>query len=150
MTGLAGQLQGNIQAHELLSACLVRRAKLGFVSRRQVPALEAMARHQVPSVASLSVTPVAKRTQGGDGPQCKRVKGLSPVIRKKLWVPTWLDTRKATSKEPSRPRLQRTHRGQRPGHVIKAESGTREILWVLPQTGVGRHNRQTGRKPNDP
>jgi hypothetical protein len=59
---------------------LVRRAKLGFVSRRQVPAPEVLARHRVPSVASLSVTPVAKRTQGGDGPQCESVKGLSPVM----------------------------------------------------------------------
>jgi hypothetical protein len=59
---------------------LVRRAKLGFVSRRQVPAPEALARHRVPSVASLSVTPAAKRTQGGDGPQCESVKGLSPVM----------------------------------------------------------------------
>jgi hypothetical protein len=58
----------------------VRRVKLGFVSRRQVPAPEVLARHRVPSVASLSVTPVAKRTQGGDGPQRESVKGLSPVM----------------------------------------------------------------------
>jgi hypothetical protein len=34
-------------------ACLlVRRAKLGFVSRRQIPAPEALPRHRVPRVAS--------------------------------------------------------------------------------------------------
>ena len=67
-------------AQRLAVHLLVRRAKLGFVSRRQVPAPEALARHRVPSVASLSVTPAAKRTQGGDGPQCESVKGLSPVM----------------------------------------------------------------------
>jgi hypothetical protein len=69
----------------------VRRAKLGFVSRRQVPAPEVLARHRVPRVASLSVTPTTKRTQGGDGPQCASVKGWSPVrrincgCRRRLW-----------------------------------------------------------------
>jgi hypothetical protein len=58
----------------------VRRAKLGVVSRGQVPAPEALARHRVPSVASLPVTSAAKRTQGVYGPQCESVKGLSPVI----------------------------------------------------------------------
>jgi hypothetical protein len=58
----------------------VRRAKLGVASRGQVPAPEALARYRVPSVASLSVTPAAKRTQGVHGPQCESVKGLSPVI----------------------------------------------------------------------
>jgi hypothetical protein len=72
---------------------LVRRAKLGSVSRRQIPAPEALARHRVPSVASQSVTAAAKRTQGGDGPQCVSVKGLSPVMRMKLWVPTCLVSR---------------------------------------------------------
>src|SRR5687768_12656206 len=87
----------------IFSPLLVRRAKLGFVSRRQVPAPEALARYRVPSVASQSVTAEAKRTQGGDGPQCESVKGLSPVMRMKLWVPTWLVSRKATSKESMRP-----------------------------------------------
>ena len=68
------------QTSQLFVPLLVRRAKLGFVSRRQVPAPEALARHRVPSVASLSVTPAAKRTQGGGGPQCESVKGLSPVM----------------------------------------------------------------------
>ena len=128
---------------------LVRRAKLDFVSRRQVPVPEALARHRVPSVASLPVTSTAKRTQGGDGPQCESVKGLSPVMNVKSWVPTPLAMRKATSTEPIRLWLWRTHRGRRPGHVTKAESGTREVLWVLPRMGVERHNRPTGRKLDD-
>src|SRR5215813_632892 len=32
----------------------------------------------------------------------------------------------------------------------KAASGTREILWALPRTGVGWHNRHAGRKPDTP
>ena len=56
---------------------LVRRAKLGFVYWVRVPVLEALARHQVLSVASALVTPLAKRTQGGHGLQCASVKGLS-------------------------------------------------------------------------
>ncbi len=63
---------------------LERRAKLGYVSRRQIPALEALARHRVPSVASAPVTSSAKRTQGGDGPQCASVKGLSPVMYERV------------------------------------------------------------------
>jgi hypothetical protein len=59
---------------------LVRRAKLGFVGGVQVPILEALARHQVLSVAVALVTGSSKRTQGGDGPQCASVKGLSPVM----------------------------------------------------------------------
>ena len=63
---------------------LVRRAKLGYVSRRQISAPEAVARHRVPRVASASVTAAAKRTQGGDGPQCVSVKGLSPVMYERV------------------------------------------------------------------
>jgi len=59
---------------------LVRRAKLGFVSQGQVLTPEVLARYRVPRVASLKVTTTAKRTQGGDGPQCVSVKGLSPVM----------------------------------------------------------------------
>ena len=59
---------------------LVRRAKLGFASQGQVLTPEVLARHRVPRVASLKVTTTAKRTQGGDGPQCASVKGLSPVM----------------------------------------------------------------------
>ena len=59
---------------------LVRRAKLGFASQGQVLTPEALARHRVPSVASEAVMSPAKRTQGGDGPQRARVKGLSPVM----------------------------------------------------------------------
>jgi hypothetical protein len=54
---------------------LERRAKLGSVSRREIPAPKALARHRVLSVASAKVTTSAKRTQGGDGPQCASVKG---------------------------------------------------------------------------
>ncbi len=61
-----------------------RRAKLDYVSRRQMPAPEAVARHRVPSVAPASVTPSVKRTQGGDGPQCVSVKGLSPVMYERV------------------------------------------------------------------
>ena len=53
----------------------VRRAKLGFVCGVKVPILEALARRQVLSVASATATAWAKRTQGGDGPQCESVKG---------------------------------------------------------------------------
>ncbi len=63
------------------SAPLVRRAKLGFVDGVKVPILEALARHQELSVALVSVTKPAKRTQGGDGPQCESVKGMSLDIR---------------------------------------------------------------------
>ena len=129
---------------------IVRRAKLGVVSRGKDPAPEALARHRVPRVASPAVTLAAKRTQGGDGRQCASVKGWSPVMDTQLWMPTWLCSRKAISREPSRPWLRRIHRGRRPWHVTKAAPGTREILWVLPGTGVGWHNRHTGRKPNDP
>jgi len=65
-----------------ISRLLVRRAKLGFASQGQVLTLEALARHQVPSVASSAVTLAAKRTQGVHGPQCASVKGLSPVMRR--------------------------------------------------------------------
>src|SRR5215510_7655066 len=129
---------------------LVRRAKLGVVSQGKNLAPEALAGHRVPSVASLLVTLAAKRTQGGDGLQCASVKGLSPVMDTQLWMPTWFCSRKAISKEPTRPWLRRIHRGRRPWHVIKAASGTREILWGLPGTGVGWHNRHTGRKPHAP
>src|SRR5262249_42958716 len=84
------------------------------------------------------------------GLQCARVKGLSPVMDTQLWMPTWLCSRKAISREPNRPWLQRIHWGRRPWHVTKAASGTREILWALPGTGVGWHNRHTGRKPDTP
>jgi hypothetical protein len=67
---------------------LVRRAKLGLVSRGEVPAPEALARHRIPSVAWPKVTTAAKRTQGVDGPQCVSVKGLSPVMNGELRVPT--------------------------------------------------------------
>ncbi len=80
----------------------------------------------------------------------RKREGIEPRYERESWVPTPLAVRKATSKEPIRPWLWRTHRGRRPGHVTKAESGTREILWVLPRTGVGWHNRQTGRKPDAP
>jgi len=79
---------------------LERRAKLGCVSREKDPALEALTRHQVLSVASTKATTSTKRTQGGDGPQCVSVKGLSPVMNKQLWAPTCLGTGKATSTEP--------------------------------------------------
>ena len=129
---------------------IVRRAKLGVVSQGKNLAPEALAGHRVPSVASSSVTLAAKRTQGGDGLQCASVKGLSPVMDTQLWMPTWLCSRKAISREPSRPWLRRIHRGRRPWHVIKAASGTRELLWALPGTGVGWPNRHTGRKPDTP
>jgi len=78
----------------------VRRAKLGFVYEVKVLILESLARNQVLSVALSSVTMSAKRTQGDDGLQCKSVKGLSPVIRIELWMPTPLVERKAILKEP--------------------------------------------------
>ena len=68
----------------------------------------------------------------------------------KAWVPTLLAKRQATAKEPRRPRLRRTHRSRRPGHVTTAKTGTREILWALPRMGGGWHNRYTGRKPDGP
>jgi hypothetical protein len=61
---------------------LERRAKLGPVSRGQVPAPEALARHRISSVAWPKVTTVMKRTQRVDGPQCASVKGLSPVMNR--------------------------------------------------------------------
>ncbi len=61
-----------------------RRAKLGCVSRRQMPAPEALARRRVPSVAPVSVTAPVKRTQGDDGPQCASVKGLSLVMYERV------------------------------------------------------------------
>jgi len=79
---------------------VVRRAKLGFVSGVKVPILKALARHQVLSVASATATAWAKRTQGGDEPQCASVKGLSPVITLKEWMPTLSLKRKAKLKEP--------------------------------------------------
>jgi site-specific recombinase XerD len=66
-----------------------RRAKLDPVSRGQNLASKALTRHRVSSVAVAKVTTSPKRTQGGDGPQCVSVKGLSPVMVEKLWVPTW-------------------------------------------------------------
>ena len=61
---------------------LERREKLGLASRGEVPALEALARHRIPSVAWPKVTTVMKRTQGADGPPCVSVKGLSPVMNR--------------------------------------------------------------------
>ncbi|WP_181357410.1 hypothetical protein [Stenomitos frigidus] len=77
----------------------MRRAKLGFVYGVQVPILEALAKHQVLSVASVSATRTAKRTQGGDGPQCESVKGFSPDMNVKLWMPTPCAARKAISRQ---------------------------------------------------
>ena len=125
----------------------MRRAKLGFVCGVQVPILEALARHQVLSVALASVTMSVKRAQGSDGPQCESVKGLSPDIPQTVdadvFDPTEGNTRGA--KEPGLPRV---HRGRRPWHVTRAESGTREIPSPPPTMGVRWHNRQTGRKPD--
>ena len=129
---------------------LVRRAKLGFASRRQVPTPEALARHRVPRGALGAVTPPAKRTQGGDGPQRVSAQGMSPVMDVQAWVPTRLAKRKATAKAPRRPRLRRTPRGRRPGHVPQAESGTRESLWARPRRAGGGHNRYPGRTPDGP
>ena len=55
---------------------------------------------RIPSVAWPKVTTVMKRTQRVDGPQCVSVKGLSPVMNRELWVPTWLATWKARSEGP--------------------------------------------------
>ena len=128
---------------------IVRRAKLGFASQGEIPTPEALARQRVPSVASQTVTSTAKRTQGGDGPQRASVKGLSPRYGREMWAPTSLARRKAISMEPLG-YGSREPTGSRPGHVTMAESGTREILWVLPRMGVGWHNRHTGRKPDGP
>ena len=84
----------------LFAPLLERRVKLGPVSRGQVPAPEALARHRISSVAWPKVTTVMKRTQRVDGPQCASVKGLSPVMNRELWVPTWLATGKALSEGP--------------------------------------------------
>ncbi len=65
-----------------MSRTLVRRAKLGSANQGKNLVMEALARHQVPSVALLSATRTVKRTQGDDGPQCKSMKGLSPEIRR--------------------------------------------------------------------
>ena len=89
------ELSGSVRIYVPL---LERRAKLGCVSRGQNPASEALARHRVPSVASAKVTTSTKRTQGGDGPQCASVKGLSPVMYEQLWVPTCSTSGKATSR----------------------------------------------------
>ena len=80
----------------------------------------------------------------------RKREGIEPRYGREMWVPTSLARRKAISLEPRWLWLQRTHRGRRPGHVTTAESGTREILWVLPRMGVGWHNRHTGRKPDGP
>jgi hypothetical protein len=52
--------------------------------------------------------------------------GIEPRYEMKLWMPTLLVKRKATPRSQL-PRLRRVHRGQRPWHVTKAKSGTREI-----------------------
>ena len=62
----------------------MRGAKLGSDSRGKALDPEVLARQRVPSVASLSVTAEAKRTQGGDGPQCASVKGLSPLMYERV------------------------------------------------------------------
>ena len=80
----------------------------------------------------------------------RKREGIEPRYGREMWVPTSLARWKAISLEPLWLWLQRTHRGRRPGHVTTAESGTREILWVLPRMGVGWHNRHTGRKPDGP
>ena len=69
-----------IETSQVFAPLLVRRAKLGFASQGQVLTPEVLARYRVLRVASLKVTTTAKRTQGGDGPQCASVKGLSPVM----------------------------------------------------------------------
>src|SRR5712691_2256233 len=80
---------------------LVRRAKLGFASQGQVLTPDVLARYRVPRVASSTLTPTAKRTQGGDGPQCASVKGLSPFRNGPWWVPTCWASRKALSEGPT-------------------------------------------------
>ena len=59
----------------------MRRAKLRTTSQEDNLTLEVLTRHQLPSVAWLSVTLTAKRTQGVNRPQCESVKVLSPVIK---------------------------------------------------------------------
>jgi hypothetical protein len=88
-----------------------------------------------------------KRTQGADGPQCASVKGLSPVMNKELWVPTWLATWKAlsegpTAKAPANPPGSKTVARQQ-GRVGNSGDPMRSS-----GLGVGRHNRHTGRMPN--
>ena len=76
-----GTVHSNCSLTTRIFPLLVRRAKLGFVYWVGVPVLEALARHQVLSVASALATTLAKRTQGGHGLQCDSVKGLSPVMK---------------------------------------------------------------------
>ena len=76
--------------------------------------------------------------------------GIEPRYGRELWVPTSLARRKAISREPLWLWLQGTHRGRRPWHVIKAESGTREIPCTPPGKGVGWCNQHTGRPANGP
>jgi len=60
----------------------VRRAKLDSANQGENLVMEALARHQIPSVALFSLPITVKRTQGDDGPQCESMKGLSPEIRR--------------------------------------------------------------------
>ena len=73
--GRNSTLVTGIERMQNLIGFAVRRAKLGFVCGVKVPILEALAGRQVLSVASATATAWAKRTQGGDGPQCESVKG---------------------------------------------------------------------------
>jgi hypothetical protein len=126
---------------------LVRRAKLGFVYGVQVPILEALAKHQVLSVASASATRSAKRTQGGDGPQCESVKGFSPDMNKTVDAD-------AFSIAEGNIKAVNSHDCRESTGVV--DRGT--SLWQSRELGrsheffqqeVGWHNWSTGRKPND-
>jgi hypothetical protein len=128
---------------------LVRRAKLGPVSRGEVPAPEALARYRIPSVAWPKVTTATKRTQGGDGPQCASVKGLSPVMNRELWAPTCLVTWKALSEGP-RAKVPASPPGSKTVARRQGRAGNSGDPRGSSKTGVGQHNRHTGRTPDGP
>jgi|SRR6266404_1090651 len=126
---------------------LERRAKLGPVSRGQVPAPEALARHRISGVAWPKVTTVMKRTQRVDGPQCASVKGLSPVMNRELWVPTWLATWKALSEGP-RAKAPANPPGSKTVARQQGRAGKLGRSDALLQSGLGPYNRHTGRRPD--
>jgi len=88
-----------------------------------------------------------KRTQGADGLPCARVKGLSPVMNRESWVPTWLATWKAlsegpTAKAPANPPGSKTVARQ------QGRDGNSGDTMRTSSVGVGWHNRHTGSRPD--
>jgi hypothetical protein len=141
-----GTVEARARTSQFSVPLLVRRAKLGLVSRGQVPAPEALARHRIPSVAWPKATTAAKRTQGVDGPQCASVKGLSPVMNRDVGADMLSNmeghiqgAKGQGSHEPTGVEDRGTSTGQ------GWELGRSDALL---QSGVGLYNRHTGRRPD--